>query len=546
MTARYSVAIIGAGPTGLVLANLLGKAGIATLLVEANPATVGEPRAVSIDDESLRVVQDMGLRDVVYSEIVSGYGSEYFGPDGSLFLKVKPQAEPYGHPRRNAFRQPVFEAQLREGLGRYPNVETRFETRCEGFVERNDHISITLKNGAGEQEQVTAEYMVGCDGAWSSTREALGFTLVGSSLGERWLILDLEDSPVTSSETIVYCDPKRPGIALPGPRLTRRYEFKLMPGETDELMTSDAQVEQLLKTHDAAPGSKVVRKAIYHFHARIADHWGRGRIWLAGDAAHLMPPFAGQGMNGGIRDAANLAWKLAAVIQHRIGPGLLASYEKERRTHIASMIKLALRMGGIFAPRTALHGLAIRAAFRLLSFWPAAKEYLAEMKYKPAPRFDCGFLLEAQLSSSGIVGRMLPQPPLPAGYGAASLDELLGGGFALVGFDVDHARLEALVLGACWDKLIERRISLSTRKLTEFARHQGKLLLIRPDHYVMARFSPKEAPQVACRLEQLLNMSWEAPDATSLTSGPGVRTATAGSGTSSSTAAQGNAGALHG
>lgn len=508
MTTRYSVAIIGAGPTGLVLANLLGKSGVRTLLVEANAATVGEPRAVSIDDETLRVVQGMGLLDVVRQEIVSGYGSEYRGPDGKMFLQVKPQAQPYGHPRRNAFRQPIFEAQLREGLKSVPSVETRFECRAGRFIELPDGVRVALENADGSDDSVEADFLIGCDGSWSAVREALGYLLAGSSLDERWLIIDLEDSPSASPETIVYCNSKRPGIMLPGPRRTRRYEFKLMPGETDEMMLADDSIEHLLATHGGVPGSRIIRKTVYHFHARIADHWGRNRVWLAGDAAHLMPPFAGQGMNGGVRDAANLAWKLAAIVHQQMGPRILESYERERRGHVADMIRLALRMGAIFGPKTAMHGRLIRAGFRALGIWPAARTYFAEMKYKPAPRFNDGFLLEGQLSRRGIVGRLLPQPPLPTSYGNGSIDTLLGDGFGLLGVDVDEGMLNTLSLGTDWDALVPRRIALASSDVPAFRPHSGKVLLVRPDRYVMARFELGELAQITQQLEALLADTW--------------------------------------
>jgi 3-(3-hydroxy-phenyl)propionate hydroxylase len=505
---HYDVAVIGAGPTGLVLANLLGMAGVRTLLVEARPATVSEPRAVSIDDETLRVVQRLGLLEVVSSQIVSGYGSDYLGPDGRLFLQVKPKARPYGHPRRNAFRQPVFEAQLRDGLSRFAGVETEFSCRAEGFSQRDGGVLLQLRREDQTSETVAADYLIGCDGAWSQTRETLGYTLQGGTPAERWLIIDLEDSPAASPETIVFCDHRRPGIALPGPGRTRRFEFKLHKGEADVFAVSDEMVGSLLETHGTAPGSRVVRKAVYHFHSRIADHWGRDRVWLAGDAAHLMPPFAGQGMNSGVRDAANLALKLAAIVTGRIGPRLLETYERERRRHVADMIRLALAMGEIFGPRSALHGLATRTAFRALRVWPAAEAYFAEMKYKPPPRLDGGFLVETQISRRGIVGRMLPQPPLPSRFGATTLDTLLGDGFALLGVGVGRPAVDGLRLGKAWDGLVERRISFDTADLPDFAAHAGKLLLIRPDRYVMARFAPSEAPGLAAGLDQLLQRTW--------------------------------------
>jgi 3-(3-hydroxy-phenyl)propionate hydroxylase len=524
--AQFSVAIVGAGPTGLTLANFLGKAGMRTLLIEANAATVGEPRAVSIDDESLRVMQQLGLDEIVKSETVSGYGSEYHGPDRRMFLRVKPAAQPYGHPRRNAFRQPILEAQLRDGVARFPSVEARFNTEFVSFSEAGASVRIDLRAEEGV-ERVTADYLIACDGARSGIRDRLGVTLEGSSLEERWLIIDLEQCPSRSPETVVYCDHRRPGIMLPGPRDTRRYEFKLLPGETDDSLLTDDAIARLIEAHDPVPGARLVRKTVYHFHARVADRWGRGRVWLAGDAAHLMPPFAGQGMNGGIRDAANLAWKLAAIVDGRLGPDLLSSYERERRGHIGQMIRLALRMGAIFGPPTPLHGWATRTAFRLLGLWPAARSWFAEMKYKPAPRFDGGFLLRRQLTRRGIVGRMLPQPSVRRGTSTLRLDDLLGDGFALVGIGIGIATdaMHEIKLGR-WDDLIDRRVAVSAADFPALAPEAGMLLLVRPDRYVMARFSPAEAAGLPEELEALRSGTWRSRPPVASTA-PGTVEATA-------------------
>jgi 3-(3-hydroxy-phenyl)propionate hydroxylase len=506
---KYEVAIIGAGPTGLTLANLLGNAGIRTIMIEANPATVAEPRAVSIDDESLRVVQGLQLLGVVRNDIVSGYGSEYLGPAGNLFLKVKPVAQPYGHPRRNAFRQPVFEAQLREGLARFPSVEGRFSCTVNGFAQGPEGVFLQAIDTGGNAREFEAGFVVACDGARSVIRERLGSRLEGSSLDERWLIIDLEDSPTASPETIVFCDPQRPCIALPGPYSTRRYEFKLRTDESDGEMLTDACVSALLKSHGAAPASKVVRKTVYHFHARIADNWGSKRIWLAGDAAHLMPPFAGQGMNSGVRDAANLGWKLVEVVEGRIGPLLLESYEEERRAHVEGMIKLALRMGAIMGPRSKLHGIITRNLFHVLKAWPAARTFFAEMKYKPTPQFKSGFLLKPGRSRREQVGRMLPQPHIkPIGRTPMLLDDLLGNGFVLLGVGFDQEMMRSLSLGSIWDGLIANKVALSLVEAPEFIHLDGLLVLIRPDRYVMACFSPGESLEVISSLEALWRGTW--------------------------------------
>jgi 3-(3-hydroxy-phenyl)propionate hydroxylase len=513
MPRAFDVAVIGAGPTGLTLAALLGQAGLRVVLVEANSATGREPRAVSIDDEALRVMQQLGLDKTLKAEIVSGYGSQYLGPDGEIFLRVEPKAEPYGHPRRNAFRQPLLEAQLRDRLADWPNVEARFGLRAESLSEDVSGVSIALRPADGEVERITASYVVGCDGARSFVRHVLGFMFSGDSLGERWLIVDLDRCRSASPETRVYCDPRQPGIMLPGPRDTRRYEFKLAPGQSDAQVLADAHVDELLRSHDHVPGGRIVRKAVYRFHARIAERWGRGRIWLAGDAAHLMPPFAGQGMNGGIRDAANLAWKLQLVVSGRAGPRLLETYELERRGHVREMIRLALAMGAIFSPRSSLHGRLTRAGFRALGLWPAAKAWFGEMKYKPAPRFSGGFLIRSQMTRGGIVGRMLPQPCVASEHGPLLLDDLLGDGFALIGVGISPSRLAAVSLGVRWDSLVQRRVSISTDEAPGLAQHAGRLLLVRPDRYVMARFRVRQAATLATELSILLDQTWPSPKA---------------------------------
>src|SRR5207248_2060401 len=223
---QYPVVIVGGGPTGLTLANLLGVEGVRVLLIEGHTSTVQEPRAVSIDDESLRTVQAIGIVDEVLKQVVPGYGSHYYSPAGRCFVKVEPTETPYGYPRRNAFRQPVFERQLREALDRFPHVETRFGYTLESFTHDAIGVSLCVTGPEGQQTRIACDYLVGCDGANSTVRNLLGISLEGSTFSERWLIVDLEHSENPSPHTKVFCDPRRPCITLPGPNRTRRFEFK--------------------------------------------------------------------------------------------------------------------------------------------------------------------------------------------------------------------------------------------------------------------------------------------------------------------------------
>lgn len=518
----YPVIVIGAGPTGLTLANLLGLYGVEALIVERNPSTVGEPRAVSIDDESLRTMQAAGLIDTVFTKIVPGYGSDYLSPSGRRFLKVEPTAAPYGFPRRNAFRQPILEAQLRAGLSRFPNIDSMFEWRLVALTQRDDRVEIELAGPSSARMTLACRYLIGADGASSTVRDLAALTLDGETFAEKWLIVDLENSPVKTRQTLVFCDPKRPCIALPGPDLTRRFEFKLLPGETAEQILRPEYVRQLLDSHEAHPDSRIIRTVVYTFHARIAPVWSKGNIHLAGDACHLSPPFAGQGMNSGIRDAHNLAWKLAAVTRGQIGAGLLGTYQTERRHHVRDMIALARRMGRIMGPATRWHGAVTRAAFHALSVWPAARSYFAEMKYKPKPRFFSGFQLPGKgLRRHPAIGRLLPQPTVVLQTGERRLlDELVGTGFALVAVTDSPARFAELTALDAFERLAPVRIAVSREKSTAIDKvnlvddPSGTLqavigaesvVLVRPDRYVAAAFRLSEAKHVSGRLLDLLD-----------------------------------------
>src|SRR6266481_6087968 len=219
------------------------------------------------------------------------------------------------------------------------------------------------------------------EGAVSSAKN-LGSSSAGPHSANAGSSLDLEETRDHTRDTKVFCDPARPCLSLPGPDRTRRFEFMLHEGETEPEVTSTEFTSKLLSRH-GEENTPLRRSRVYTFHARMADRWREGRIFLVGDAAHLTPPFAGQGMNSGIRDAHNLAWKLAAVLDKRAGPGLLETYEQERKDHVWQMIQLALRMGQVMSPKTWMRGFLKQSAFRLLSVVPPERAYFAEMKYKP-------------------------------------------------------------------------------------------------------------------------------------------------------------------
>lgn len=504
---RYGVIVAGAGVTGLTLANLLALDGVRVLVLERNPATVQEPRAVSIDDEALRTMQAAGLVDDVLATIVAGYGYRYLNPSGRVFASVTPAATPYGYPRRSAFRQPVLERQLRHGLTRFAHADLWFGHVLEGVGQDERGVTVQVRGPDGRRFEVEGEYLVGCDGAGSTVRQTLGIPLEGSSFSERWLIVDLESSDAPSPHTLVFCDPKRPGIALPGPDRTRRFEFKLHPHERDNDMLSPRIIGELLRTHGADPGSMTRRTVVYRFHARVAARWADGRVLLAGDAAHLSPPFAGQGMNSGIRDAHNLAWKLAAIVRGQLGPRALGTYDTERRPHVSEMIKLALRMGRVMAPPNRLAAWGLELGVRLLTLCPPVRDYVMEMRWRPAPRFKAGFLIpDGRSAQETLVGRLFPQPQVTKADGrTVLLDAVLGNRFALLAYTARPDTVFTEASQPIWDRLGVVRVAVLPRDHmwpetarvkaaadssgdvgAAFGRYPDHVLLLRPDHYVAA------------------------------------------------------------
>jgi 3-(3-hydroxy-phenyl)propionate hydroxylase len=420
------VLIVGAGPTGLLLANLLGTMGVRTIIIERNGTTVDAPRAVSIDDESVRALQAVGLSDSLQSFVQKGYGSIYKGPSGRVFATVKPDTRMFGFEKRNAFQQPDLEAMLHSGLTRFENVDLRFNCELIAVSQSDNFVEATIQTSSGSGRLLT-QYMVACDGGSSPARKMLGISLRGATFEEPWLIVDLATTRNRGFHTEVFCNPARPCITLPGPGGIRRYEFKLNKGETIETAEDGNFVRSLLSQFGPDSEEPIRRKQVYTFHARTAEYWRQGRILLAGDAAHLTPPFAGQGLNSGLRDAHNLAWKLHETIRSGAKTDLLDSYETERKPHAQAMIDLALRMGRIMMPTSPFQGALVRGGFHMLGLVPAARDYFAQMKYKPKPRFQAGLIVEDGKSASRtIVGSLMPQPTIEKPDGVAVLlDELL-------------------------------------------------------------------------------------------------------------------------
>jgi 3-(3-hydroxy-phenyl)propionate hydroxylase len=361
-TPDFDVAITGYGPVGAMLANLLGMSGLKVAVLEREPSVYHLPRAVSLDGEGMRLFQTVGLTDALLPKLNVSRNIRHVNAEGKLLLLMaRGGVGPDGWNNAYRFFQPELEGVLRSGVARHRSVDVRL--RCDVFAldERDDHVRLRYENlASGELQQLTARYVVGCDGARSTVRRFIGASLQDLRSHERWIVLDMildtppagvpeaADDNGVMVDAIQYCDPARPTTFIPMPGKRHRWEFMLMPGDDPVAIVRPDEIYRLLRPWNIDPTrSQIERAVVYTFHSSLATRWRRGRLLLAGDAAHQMPPFLGQGMNSGLRDVCNLAWKLRDVVQGAAPDGLLDSYASERMEHVRAYIELAIKLGGV-------------------------------------------------------------------------------------------------------------------------------------------------------------------------------------------------------
>jgi 3-(3-hydroxy-phenyl)propionate hydroxylase len=440
VTTAVTVAIVGAGPVGVTAANLLGTYGVDTLIVDRETGVVEYPRAVGVDDEALRTFQAAGLVDDILRDTIANVPMKLFDAAGRCLADIRPTGRDLGWFRRNIFMQPLAEATLRRGLARFPHVRLMLGTEMRELSQDDGGVTLHLVDEGGGQHEVRADYVIAADGGRSPVRAQLGIPLEGNTHARKWVVIDCANDPLDAPYTALHCDPRRPYVCAHMPYDHRRWEFMLFPGEDDDENLTRDRIDDLLRHHLDDPGKvDVIRARVYTHHSRIAARFLDGRVALAGDAAHLMPPWAGQGMNTGFRDATNLCWKLAAVAKGQADPSLLSTYDQERRPHARAMIDLSTRLGQILSPTRRSVAHVRDLVLRGLAVAPPVKRWTLEMRFKPIPDYRRGFTVpddpEQRLPTAG---RMLPQPDVETADGArVRLDDVLGDWFAVVGFECD-------------------------------------------------------------------------------------------------------------
>ena len=432
------VAILGAGPVGLTIANYLSKQGVAVTIVEQLDSLIDYPRAIGIDDESLRTIQSLGLVDQVLPHTTPNHAMRFLTPKGRCFADIQPLTREFGFSRRNAFIQPQVDNVLLQGLKQYKNTQVLFSRQLTQFSQDADGVTLNLQNKEGDAETIRAQYLIACDGGNSYVRRNLGIAFEGETAPNQWIVIDLENDPLATPHIYLCCDPVRPYVSAALPHGIRRFEFMVMPGETQEELSKPENIAKLLsKVLPSTDGIEVIRQRVYTHNARIADKFRVDRILLAGDAAHIMPVWQGQGYNSGMRDAFNLAWKMALVVQGKAGPALLDSYQIERKDHAKAMIDLSVMAGHVLAPPKKWQGFVRDGIAYALNYIKPIKQYLLEMRFKPMPKYHDGALLSNGAKNSPV-GKMFIQPQVQLASGeTVLLDEVIGNDFAIIAWGVD-------------------------------------------------------------------------------------------------------------
>ncbi|MFG1178640.1 bifunctional 3-(3-hydroxy-phenyl)propionate/3-hydroxycinnamic acid hydroxylase MhpA [Xanthobacter versatilis] len=471
---QFDVVIVGLGPVGATLANLLGLQGVSTLVLERETEAYHLPRAVHFDDEVMRVFQTIGLADEITPCTRINPGMRFVDANGALLMDW-PRAPDVGELGWHAsyrFHQPDLERILREGLKRFACV--RVQTRCDAFAFEDDGDAVTVRYedlDTGRLRQAGARYVVGCDGARSLVRRFIGSSMDDLGFHERWLVVDAvlrRPKPELGDHTIQYCDPARPATYVRGPGDRRRWEITVLAEEDSRAMVHPQKVWALLAPWLAPDEAELERAAVYTFHSAVARLWRSGRLLLAGDAAHQTPPFMGQGMCSGIRDVANLAWKLEAVVKGRAGDGLLDTYQSERAPDAHAYIETAVRLGGLI--NTCGTEAALNAAFR-------DADGVVRLRSR-VPQLGPGLVI----GRADRVGSRVAQPRLGDGR---PLDDAVGYGFALLCRDqLWHGAAEAARL-----RFEQAGIAIVTVAdcpgLAPLLDEAGvPALLVRPDRYV--------------------------------------------------------------
>jgi 3-(3-hydroxy-phenyl)propionate hydroxylase len=491
----WDVAVIGYGPTGVTAANLLGALGLRVVVLERDGEVFSRARAISTDEEVARIWQRVGLAERLKRDMLTERPLDFVDARGRPFLSAHPVARGHGHPPQMFLYQPALEQVLRDGVTRYPNVEVLLRHECLRVRQDDGGVELTVALPDDSVRRLRASYVIAADGGSSPTRAQLNVGYAGRTYEDRWVVIDTEMlRPWPDHDRLRFrCDPARPAVDCPTPLGHHRWEFPILPEDEEKRLTTDESVLALVARYGISPDSiRVLRATVYSHHVRFADRFRVGRVFLAGDAAHAMPPWIGQGMAAGVRDVANLCWKLDAVLRGELPDAVLDSYEAERRPHVREVTRRAVLVGRLITERRrAVAGLR-NATLRALDRVPGVADQFQRRYWIPAARYGAGLLARP---GGRAAGEQVPQPWVTGPDGRrVRLDDALGGRWLLLhartATDVpgwDHLGVPSLVVAPAGAAPAEGTVVDGDGVLLAWMRRRrAATLALRPDAYVYA------------------------------------------------------------
>lgn len=427
------VIIVGAGPAGVTAGTLLAQYGIQCLILERHPGIYPQPRAVHCDDEVCRILDRLGTYPEFTAISRPGLGIRLLDPNMRVIEEIQvPGLGPHGFPRSNLYDQPDLEAVLRANLAKQPGVVLRGNAEVTSITQNTKGARVTFKDRAdGTEHSVDGTYVLGCDGANSMVRSAIGGSMVDLNFEQRWLVIDVDtDADLNQwSGTHQLCNPERAGSYMRVSDTRYRWEFQLLDGESAAQFQTLATVAPLLAPwlrSVSADQLDLVRVVEYTFRARVADKWRDRNVFILGDAAHTTPPFIGHGLCAGLRDAMNLTWKLAGVLSGDLPDSVLNSYQQERESHVRKMIRIAIGVGQAMTAGGKLGNLTRRVLLPTALRVPRLQAMTMQAFSPSLPASDLVIKLRRR---GDLAGTGCPNAALSEGV---RFNDIAGGRFALV------------------------------------------------------------------------------------------------------------------
>lgn len=441
----YDVAVIGYGPTGATAANILGQLGLKVVVIERDPDVYNRARAISTDEEVMRIWQSVGLADRLQQDMLPDRPLTFVDADNIAFIDLKIRPRGTGHPPQQFLYQPAVDEVLREGVQRFDHVDVLLEHECLRVHSDTDNVELMLADlRADALKRIRASYVIAADGGSSPTRGQLGIGYAGRTYSERWVVIDTKVRKEWDGHDRLrfHCNPARPTVDCPTPLGHHRWEYPARTGELEQDLLRHEAIWKVLNDQGITRENvEILRAVIYSHHVRVADRWQVGRIFLAGDAAHAMPPWIGQGMSAGVRDAANLCWKIAAVVNGHAPDALLDSYQTERKPHLMEVTRRACRTGQIITVRSQTIATLRNHLLRNILRIPAVSNRLDRYTWLPDARYKHGFLATA---TQRAVGWQIPQPWVTNGEGArVRLDDVIARRWAILHIDAPPSGADA-------------------------------------------------------------------------------------------------------